>query len=639
MSPSGRVPFGKYLIAIATLWSLGTSVGLCQNNPTEPGPALKKITSFDPISCADIVNDYLGQSACLGDAGTYQFARLALSIESFADALQSAGLKSDSSNIQMEIYADIARFGVFPSLVLPATTLVDQTSMGNNPFGRKAGEINGRALISLEYLYPGIISDVGSTFVKVSSAAGTKHMPGIANFNQYMGNSHRSVSIDEFRMFGKVGIAPLPVQKLVIPSGKSLHNLNLLSDFVFSGSMPTHERVLPMGMALTAITVQAQVGTAAKVPTKSPHGILPENGVPFSGLGMAVVLPQKGDATALTDANFSLDSFRKIGEVPPRALQITDGISFLQSERSAARDPNWMLQPEGRSQQDGNAADSKSPGEPKSSTESTLKKVASQIARKGLGVIIGGYIGSKVAGDYRVAAIAILVNPEQLRCDKGEKNCAYKAKDDDTKKDESSKSESTTKKEEKKEPDKNKEKGKDKNAPKPATQPKSGGDSGKSELQDSYADGEQTKMLQPTTANGGGNAPKNCAVQSRGNCICPQVGTGATPCGCKVHSNGAVSGCEGGPLNSEISEGMWFIRNTAMNEPPAVYSWSKGDDRGNTTAPEGWQSHHIQIPDRITPQATPEFSIPAETRGGSNRPYPTLNQGVLPPSARPGGIQ
>src|SRR6516164_4921730 len=78
------------------------------------------ISQARPFSCAQVAQDLTGTSACLGDAGSYQMARLGLSIEAFAGALAAAGTRDDMTAIQNTLYADIAKFGIELSLIGPA---------------------------------------------------------------------------------------------------------------------------------------------------------------------------------------------------------------------------------------------------------------------------------------------------------------------------------------------------------------------------------------------------------------------------------------------------------------------------------------------------------------------------------------
>ncbi len=154
----------------------------------------------DPLSCFVQKSD---EKLCDGRAGAWQLARLSVSVEATAKALEIAGIGFKSDILQSAIYRDAGKFGFDASLVAPTVALFDLASSANSPFGDKSADVQGLAALSLESLYPGAMKSLDRD---ISALPGITASNGILSFGDFatipVGASSGPRSVSEFMNYG-----------------------------------------------------------------------------------------------------------------------------------------------------------------------------------------------------------------------------------------------------------------------------------------------------------------------------------------------------------------------------------------------------------------------------------------------------
>lgn len=223
---------------------------------------LAYVLQHHALSCSRIGHDVLETQACLGDAGSFQAARLGLAVEMFSTVVQGAGVSDPNESIQTALYADITKFGINDALITPAMALADISSMKNSPFGGSSEFIAGRSLATLEYMFPGLLIKSGYSRESISKMSKLDVANGPQDFTAYMGTlAGGSAPINAFRIFGSESDVKPVMHKFAIDSSKvpPEQNRNLLKDFTFPLKLQTENlRAAPLGYAVAELAGRAQ---------------------------------------------------------------------------------------------------------------------------------------------------------------------------------------------------------------------------------------------------------------------------------------------------------------------------------------------------------------------------------------------
>ncbi|WP_298922407.1 hypothetical protein [uncultured Roseobacter sp.] len=216
-----------------------STASLAQSESDSPeieiSSAIMTVLEVNASNCASYRHPTLKTFACQSEVGSYQAGRLAHAVEALAVSLLAAGVSSTSSDIQRSIYEDIAQFGVYRSISIPAMNLVDLSHSQSSPFGTESGMVSATSMIALEYLHPGVISATGSTLEGVANLADTSLTEGPQNFDEYMtAYAGRPTELGSLRMFGEFQDSAPILKRFVPPTNQiSASGGNLLSDFFF----------------------------------------------------------------------------------------------------------------------------------------------------------------------------------------------------------------------------------------------------------------------------------------------------------------------------------------------------------------------------------------------------------------------
>jgi hypothetical protein len=318
--------------------------------PTKVSP-FEYVEMHDPLSCGNAVADFTKKAACLGDAGSFQMARLSLAVEMFASALSAAGVRDNTTDIQKHVFADIGKFGVEAALIAPAMGLADVSQLRNSPFGAKSSEIFGKSIITMEYLHPGLSETGGVNVATLANMAGVSPMSGPSTFSDMNGHAATSALLDAFRIVGAPSDSKTVVSKLVVPQTKidPAVNRNLLSDFVFQEQLPaTNNRMAPVGWLLSSLASAAQ-GTGSPLDEKlfpnpgKPDGTDSVGSTFFGGAACLyckdVARVQRGPSAPLLSNGIDVATMSAATPGNNYALgSIKNGVQLVATERNAIKD-------------------------------------------------------------------------------------------------------------------------------------------------------------------------------------------------------------------------------------------------------------------------------------------------------------
>lgn len=243
--------------------------------------ALQVILDSEPLSCANTTVDYLSTTACKEDVGAYQLGRLSLSVEMFSSLLSDLQVEGSAAEIQAAVYADIGTFGLQAALVGPAMGLADLSSLTSSPYGAKSPEVFGKAMLSLEHLYPGLAEKSGLSVAGLAAKAELQVSSGPVNFSEFVLKfGTEATQLDSLRIVG----SPSPGKELLLsklaPSGAVVgwDNFNAAADFYFTSPTALKtDRKVPIGTSVTGLGGWARAIGVPYAPGIAQSETLPAN--------------------------------------------------------------------------------------------------------------------------------------------------------------------------------------------------------------------------------------------------------------------------------------------------------------------------------------------------------------------------
>ncbi|WP_146201880.1 hypothetical protein [Teichococcus aestuarii] len=644
-----------------------SSAALAQVHSDQPKPpniGIQIITSSDLMSCASLADNYHQTSACKGDAGVFQTARLIFSVEAMSSALKSAGFTDDPDALQGAMLADVAKFGPEMALTAPAMNLVDIAALAHSPFGEKGPEIAARAMISLEYLYPGLGRAMGHDLNALASQAGVERRQGPENFTAYMEQlGGKSAPLQDFRVFGAPPGVQLLVQKITVGAEQPATARNLTSDFIFPTPLNLgNSRAIPFAYAFAEIAARAQAQMLSLVPGITPtpastSGAQFVGDAPFRGGSCRMckdasqVRPPAGDnKVPAFDAAPSLGAISAtMPQTNADPVSISDGVDLLNVMRSNIETRLKQL---------------------KEIEETVSKQVASNTPTQDEACRIGCavqetavFLGQIAAGgsavltkikdgefdsirsaivDWRKTGTETLTGKHarecQLQCEKDmeEANAGGQQNNDDKtdNKDGGKQTEGTQVS--------GQGGGRAGDAPSTPGDDKGGAKPGSMEAAPGFDPGYELGS-QVAGGRAGGTPPTRGADNGGGPTmpkICPAV-TGPD-CGCLVAGNGAVSRCVQPEMEAAQTR-SWLIMNTPPSDPrkiyiPAAVQAPYGSALSTKDAPEGFLALDMSL---LRP--TPWISNPASvvnlpaSIGSDSTSLPGVNSSAVTPLTIPPG--
>ena len=325
--------------------------------------AIMTVLEVNTSNCASYNYRALETFACQSEVGSYQAGRLAHAVEAFAVSLQAAGVSTISSDIQRSIYEDIAHFGVYRSISVPAMNLVDLSHSQSSPFGQESNMVSATSMIALEYLHPGVLEATGTTFEEVAGLAGLNLTDGPRDFESYMaGYAGRPTELSSLRLFGEFQDSAPILQKYVASPDQILTSGgNLLSDYYFEEPIALDSRrSSPLGQL---VSLAGMVAYNSGRPLTNQHQIQdPENfqvnflgDTPFSGIACtlcAISSDQTGSgveagyvSAPLFTEEFSVASITVAapegdGTLNPAHDELESGIDLMSAASSGAEASN-----------------------------------------------------------------------------------------------------------------------------------------------------------------------------------------------------------------------------------------------------------------------------------------------------------
>lgn len=332
---------------VALALSMSFFAGFADTVGAQERRAVVQVETNLPFSCSVSAADFVNTSACLGDAGSFQIARLGLAVEAFSSVLSLGGVRGDHKEIQSSIFADITKFGVHNALVQPAMQLVDVSSMMNSPFAQKSNEIRGKSLVALEYVFPGFIENTGLNLSNVSAMAKLPLQQGARDFNQYMqGAGLQSSPLDNFRIFEAPTGMQTILEKIVVPKERVEEGSwrNFAADFRFRDGVSLHNtRPVSLGFAFSSFAALAQnadatIGSAD--PNFKPNGASFVGDTPLGGAACPLcidveILPSSPrPRKAILQEGLAIDAIAAIKPSQgPHRGRMTDGLELMSATR------------------------------------------------------------------------------------------------------------------------------------------------------------------------------------------------------------------------------------------------------------------------------------------------------------------